>query len=61
MCRNITFIVILLAVGLISCVAPAARKAKKEEGVTPKEIEKCQINNIISKNPNMLNQLIKVW
>ena len=41
MCRNITLIVILLAVGLISCVGPAAIKAEKEGGVTPKEIEKC--------------------
>lgn len=40
MCRSITLIVILHAVGLISCVGPAARKAKKEGGVTPKEIEK---------------------
>ena len=39
--RKFFLIAILLAIGLISCVGPAARKAKKEDGVTPKEIEKC--------------------
>lgn len=31
----------LFLIGFITCAGPAAHKAKKQYGVTPKEIEKC--------------------